>query len=328
MNLVGATPSSLLAKIKIRIEKIVFFFRFEEFVAILFLAPVTYFTFKAYFFFHAQGDIPRRFSGGVVRLLVVLVVLVVAWLIAKFKPQWRLLRDSLPFGYAIAIYTNLHDTVHFVNPHDVHDFFIKADAFLFGLQPCVWAERFINPFLTTIFSFCYAMFFLFAPIVALALYLQKRYKEFRYTLVSVIFCFYLGYFGYILFPAAPPRYTLLSQFTRSLHGPLLDASMQFINIFPSTSRCAFPSLHSAITVLSLLFAFKYVRWLFWVLLPFGIGLLLGTIYLRHHYVVDLLAGLVLCGFAFWLGPKIENFWSSKASGIRGKSLPNQVPKPI
>jgi membrane-associated phospholipid phosphatase len=305
-------------KIKKRIEKIVFFFRFEEFIAILFLIPVTYFTFKAYFFFQSQGNVPRRFSGGVARLVAVLIVLILAWIIAKYKPQWRLLRDGLPFGYAIAIYTNLHDTVHFVNPHDVHEYFIRADAFLFGVQPCVWAEQFIRPWLTTIFSFCYAMYLIFAPLVALILFLQKRYKEFRYTLVSVIFCYYLGYFGYILFPAAPPRYTLLPEFTRSIHGPLLDASMKLINIIPSTSRCAFPSLHAAITVLSLLFAYKYLRWLFWVLLPFGIGLLMATIYLRHHYVVDLLAGFVLCAISFWLGPKIEDSWSKKVSIVYSK----------
>lgn len=315
MNLAHLLSLLKESKIKQKIEKIVFYFRFEEFIAILFLLPVTYFTFKAFFFFQAQGDVPRRFSGGVIRLMAVVIILIIAWLIAMYKPEWRLLRDGLPFGYCIAIYTNLHDTVHFVNPHDMHDVFIKADAFLFGVQPCVWAERFINPTLTTIFSFCYAMFFLFAPIVALTLYLQKRYKEFRYTLVSVIFCFYLGYFGYILFPAAPPRYTLFNQFTHSLHGSLLDTSIQFINIFPSTSRCAFPSLHCAVTILSLLFAWKYVRWLFWILLPFGTGLILATIYLRHHYVVDLLAGVVLCFISFWLGPKIETFWSRKTSQI-------------
>ncbi|MGB8658510.1 MAG: phosphatase PAP2 family protein [Candidatus Zixiibacteriota bacterium] len=320
MNSARTVSLSRGMEIKKKIEKIIFFFRFEEFVAILFLAPVTYFTLKAFLFFQAQGDVPRRFSGGVARLVAVLIALGIAWLIAKYKPEWRLLRDGLPFGYAIAIYTNLHDTVHFVNPHDVHNILIRADAFLFGVQPCVWAEKFIHPYLTTIFSFCYAMYLAFAPIVALVLYLQKRYKEFRYTLVSVIFCFYLGYFGYILFPAAPPRYTLLPQFTRSLHGPLLDASMKLINVFPSTSRCAFPSLHSAITVLSLLFAFKYLRWFFWTLLPFGVGLLLATIYLRHHYVVDLLAGFVLCGISFWLGPKTEDFWSSKVSRLGGKTV--------
>ena len=318
MNVVRSLAISQSMGIKRNIERLVFFFRFEEFVALLFLAPATYFTFKAFFFFQAQGDVPRRFSGGVVRLIVVLVVLAIAWIIAKYKPRWILLRDGLPFGYAIAIYTNLHDTIHFVNPHDVHNIFIEMDQFLFGVQPCVWAEQFISPSLTFFFSLCYSMYIVFAPIVAVVLYLQNRYREFRFTLVSVILCFYLGYFGYILLPAAPPRYTLLPEFTRTLNGVILDASMKLINIFPNTSRCAFPSLHGAITVLSLLFAWKYVRWLFWILLPFGVGLILGTIYLRHHYAVDLLAGFILCGISFWLGPKIEEYWKERMARYPGK----------
>jgi membrane-associated phospholipid phosphatase len=319
MNLT-LNSSSIQGNIGKKIERIIFFFRFEEFVAILFLLPVGYFTFKAFFFFSEQGGVPRRFSGGVVRLVAVLAILAIAWLIVRYKPEWRLLRDGLPFGYCIAIYTNLHDTVHFVNPHDVHNIFIKIDGFLFGVQPCVWAERFIQPNITTAFSFCYALFFVFAPLVASVLYFQRRYNEFRYTLVSVIFCFYLGYFGYVLFPAAPPRYTLIAQFTRSLGGPLLETSLKIIDIFPSTSRCAFPSLHAAVTALSLCFAWKYVRWLFWILLPFGIGLILGTVYLRHHYVIDLLAGFVLCGISFWLGPKIERFWSKKGLEVRERQI--------
>ena len=36
---------------------------------------------------------------------------------------------------------------------------------------------------------------------------------------------------------------------------------------------------------------------FWVLLPFVLGLWVSTIYLRHHYVVDLLAGWLLAPVA-------------------------------
>jgi membrane-associated phospholipid phosphatase len=311
MDAVESLVLSRRLRIRAKIERVIFLLRFEEFIALLFFVPAAYFTFKSFFFFQAQGDVPRRFSGGVVRLLVVTAVLAVIWLIAKYKPQWRVLRDGLPFATAIAIYANLHDTIHFVNSHDVHSVLIKMDQFLFGVQPCVWAERFISPPLTFFFSLCYDMYIVFAPIVAVVLYLQKRHREFRFTLVSVILCFYLGYFGYILFPAAPPRFTLLPQFTQTLSGVILDASMKLINVIPSTSRCAFPSLHCAITVLSLFFAWKYVRWLFWVLLPFGVGLILGTVYLRHHYVVDLLAGLVLSVIAFRLGPRMEEFWSRR-----------------
>jgi len=38
-------------------------------------------------------------------------------------------------------------------------------------------------------------------------------------------------------------------------------------------------------------------------------LVVSTIYLRHHYVIDLIAGLALAIFAFWIGPKMEDWWN-------------------
>jgi membrane-associated phospholipid phosphatase len=230
----------------------------------------------------------------------------------KYRPNWTFLRDSLPFAYCIAIYTNLHDTIHFANPNDIHHYLIAIDQWMFGVQPCVWTEQFIHPVLTEIFSFCYMIFFVFAPVVALTLYLQKRKTEFRAVMVSVILCFYAGYMLYVLFPAVPPRITLKHLFTINFNGtPLADTAIAMINVLPRESRAAFPSLHSAVTLLSLMLAYKYVRWLFWILLPFCTGLLLSTVYLRHHYVIDLLAGFALGILAYIYGPRIDAWWNSR-----------------
>jgi membrane-associated phospholipid phosphatase len=290
----------------------IFRLRIEEFLALVFFGPMVYLTSKAYLFFKAQGQVPRVFVGDMQRVFAVVVVIAVLIVIAKYRPQWTFLRDSLPFAFCLAIYTNLHDTIHFANPRDVHDALIAIDAWMFGVQPSVWAERFIHPALTEFFSFCYMIFFLFAPLVALTLYLQGRKVEFRATLVSVILCFYTGYFLYVIFPAVPPRIMLKELYTRTFEGTLIaDAALKMVNVLPSDSRAAFPSLHSAVTLLSLMFAFKYVRWLFWVMFPFCTGLLLSTIYLRHHYVIDLIAGFALGIAAFILGPKIDAWWRSK-----------------
>ena len=280
----------------------------------LFFGPMVYLTSKAYLFFKAQGDVPRVFVGDVQRVFVVVAVIAVLILIAKFKPNWTFLRDSLPFAFCLAIYTNLHDTIHFANPHDIHQQLIAIDEFLFGMQPSVWAERFIHPALTEFFSFCYMIFFLFAPIVALTLYQQRKRVEFRATLVSVILCFYSGYFLYVIFPAVPPRITLKDMYTLTFEGTLIaDAALKMVNVLPSDSRAAFPSLHSAVTLLSLMLAFKHARRLFWFMLPFCTGLIFSTIYLRHHYVIDLIAGFALGIAAFVIGPKIDLWWRSKNS---------------
>ncbi len=284
--------------------------RVEEFIAFLFFLPMTYFTFKAYFYFKSQGHIPNAIEGGLARWIVTIVVFFLFLLAIKLKPQWKILRDGLPFGFCIAIYTNLHDTIHFANPHDIHDALIKIDAFLFGTQPCVWAERFIHPFWTDFFTFFYVLFFLWAPLLALILYLKKDYVKFRYTMVGVILAFYMGYFGYVLFPAAPPRIVLAEHFTKTLEGlPFLDEIRNSIDVFPSTSRGAFPSLHAGATLVALFFAWRYARWYFWLVLPFALGLISSTIYLRHHYVIDLIAGWVLAHLAVWLGPRVERAWS-------------------
>ncbi len=279
--------------------------RFEEFLALLFFIPMILVTTKAYIYLLTIGKLTRRIEGGMVRIIV--TVLVFALFITILK-RWKFIRDWLPFGFCIAIYTNLHDTIYFVNPNDIQNTLMAIDQWLFGVQPCVWAERFVNPVLTDIFTFCYSLFFFYGPVVALTLYLKKQETPFRHTMLSIILGFYIGYFLYILFPAAPPRYVLRHEFSIKLSGEFLEQTRQIINIAAHKSRGAFPSLHTAGTLIALVCAWRYIRWMFWVLLPFGIGLIVGTVYLRHHYVIDLIAGAFLAPLAIWVGARVDKWW--------------------
>jgi len=308
----GETESAVISTVKTGRFSRIFRLRIEEFIALVFFGPMAYLTIKAYLFFDARGEIPRRFVGDMQRLFAVIGVVVITLLISRFRPRWTFFRDSLPFAYCLAIYTNLHDTIHFANPNDIHDKLILIDQWLFGVQPSVWAEQFIHPWLTEVLSFCYMIFFIFAPLVAFVLYFQKRKAEFRETLITVILCFYAGYFLYVIFPAAPPRITLKHLYTLQFDGtPMADAALSIINALPADSRAAFPSLHSAVTLLSLMFGFKHVRWLFWLMLPFCTGLFIATVYLRHHYVIDIIAGIVLALLAYYFIPGLDSWWRSR-----------------
>lgn len=290
--------------------------RLEEFIAIIFFLPMVYLTSKAYYFFAVHGKVPRRIEGDMQRIWVTVGVFLVFLIILKFKPHWRFLRDWLPFGFCIAIYTNLHDTVHFANAADVQHILIAIDQWMFGVQPCVWSEQFITPTLTDVFILAYANYFILNICVAAALYFMKRYPEFRYTLVTTIICYYISYLLFIVFPAAPPRIVLKPFFTVTLHGQLLEPIKHAIEVSAQDSRGAFPSLHCAISFISLFFGYRYLRWMFWIMIPMVIMLVLSTIYLRHHYVIDLIAGLILGMIVFWIGPKLEDWWN----GLKEKRL--------
>ena len=155
-------------------------------------------------------------------------------------------------------------------------------------------------------QFLYLNFFWIAPSTSVALLLQRRYPEFRAATTGVIACFFIGYALYVAFPAAPPRLVLVAEFTKNLRGypvGFSSLSAEAFSLLPTDSRAAFPSLHTAASTVALVYAWRFLRPWFWVLLPFVVGLWASTIYLRHHYFVDLVAGWALAPVAVWVAPR-------------------------
>jgi membrane-associated phospholipid phosphatase len=303
------------------LARLVFRFRPEEAIALLFLLPTTYLTVVANVYAQRAGVIGDRFPGGIVRLQVVTLALALLGFAVRRWPASAVVqavREVVPFLACILIYTNLHDTIGFVNPHDVHLYLDALDRQLFGLQPCVWAERFISPSRTEAMQLLYFNFFWIAPSPAVWLLLRRRWSQFRAAILGVLVCFYLGYALYVVFPAAPPRLVLVYEFTRNLGGyesAISTLSARAFELVPADSRAAFPSLHAAVSLVALIYAWRFVRRWFWVLLPFVVGLWASTIYLRHHYTVDLLAGWALAPLAVWLAPRLDRWWARRQKAL-------------
>jgi membrane-associated phospholipid phosphatase len=299
----------------------IFRLRPEEAIALVFLLPTTYLTVVANVYSKKVGDLGDRHPGGIVRLAIAVVFLAA---LAAARHRWpgsrwvQGLREVLPFLTCILIYTNLHDTIGFVNPHDVHGLLAELDRQLFGVIPCVWAQQFITPARTEVMSFLYLNFFWIAPSTALLLLARRRLPEFRATTMGVLVCFFLGYFLYVVFPAAPPRLVLTYEFTRNLQGyPYLmsNLSAQAFSLLPVDSRAAFPSLHAAVSLVALVYAWRFLRAWFWILLPFAAGLWVSTIYLRHHFAVDLIAGWALAPLAVWIAPRLDAWWAARQAAL-------------
>jgi len=302
-------------------RRLVFRLRPEEAVALAFILPTTWLTVAAYLYAREGGVLGPRYPGGVVRLAVAVALLAGLAFALRLRPGSPLvqgLRETVPLLACFLIYTNLHDTIGFVNPRDVHHWLVALDGLIFGVQPCVWAERLITPARTEVMQFLYLSFFWIAPSTSLVLLLQKRWPEFRAATFGVIVCFFMGYALYVAFPAAPPRLVLVYEFTKNLRGypvGLSTLSAQAFALLPVDSRAAFPSLHTAASLVALVFAWRFVRLWSWVLLPFVLGLWASTIYLRHHYFVDLVAGWLLAPAALWVAPRLDAWWARQQRAL-------------
>lgn len=300
-----------------RLGRLLFQLRPEEAAALVFLLPTTWLTLAAFSYAQQTGNLTPRYWGGPIRLGVALVLLGALGLALRLRPgsaAVKAAREVLPFLTCVLIYTNLHDTIGFVNPHDVHHYLIALDQQLFGVQPCVWAEQFVTPRRTELMNFFYVNFVWIAPSVPLLLLARRRFAEFRAATLGIVTCFYLGYALYVVFPAAPPRLVLVYDFSVNLQGRqavFSNLSASAFSLLPVDSRAAFPSLHGAVSLVALVFAWRHVRPFFFLLLPCVVGLWASTIYLRHHYVVDLFAGWLLAPVAIALAPRLDAAWARR-----------------
>ncbi len=266
------------------------------------------------------------YPGALPRLLLLLASAALFFLLVRVKPQWVFVRDVMPFLFCANIYFSLHDLIHFFRAPDLTAALYRWDLALFGgVEPTIWAERFIHPALTDFFTVCYWLFYVLAPALGLILYLRKDHHAFRGTMVAVVLCLYLGYIGYVAWPASAPRLFIPTAYSVPLHGlALLDYTRSATAAVPLTAYGAFPSLHCALALLAVMLAWRYQRWFAWVQLPFAGGLVIGTVYLRHHWVVDILAGFVLTVFTYWAGPRMEDWWDRQSESRRGAGAAHAV----
>ena len=203
--------------------------RLEEFLFLVMFIPSMIVTIWANFDLCAEGIRSRRIRGGILRLVIVAALGAVLRLLDRWRRHLspsvgrstiEFFRTFLPFALCSAVYTNLHDTVRWINPNDIHDRLMVIEEWMFGFQPVVWAEQFITPERTEFFSFLYANFFVLTIVVSCVLWALGRRRDARDTMLGIIVCFYSGYVLYVVFPAAPPRlyFESLGMFSVDLSG--------------------------------------------------------------------------------------------------------------
>jgi len=219
------------------------------------------------------------------------------------------IRDWLPFILCLLTYEFLHDFVHWINPHDQDALLESIDFAIFGVHPTVWLERYISPELTDYLSFSYMIYFFYPPALGFILYFNRRYGEFRDAMLAVVIACFAGYIGYLTIPAIGPKYFQQDLYTRALSGgPFGERIILTIDTLKPIARDCFPSLHTAVVTVVLIFAYKHARLFFWGVLPLALSLIFATLYLRYHYFIDLVAGFALAFFAAWAAEKLNRWW--------------------
>ncbi|MFQ5846177.1 MAG: phosphatase PAP2 family protein [Candidatus Methylomirabilales bacterium] len=263
------------------------------------LKPVDLITYLALLVLIVTTVATRPLNPHVPALLVkygglTLALTLLWWLDRGHVCVVRLLHAFYPLLFVAVIFDSIADLLPWVSPFVRDTLLIQLDHALLGVHPTVWLERFIHPVLTELLTWAYASYYFLPVILAVPLYRWGKAGDFDRAVCGMTLGFYLSYLGYFLIPAVGPRFTLAHLQTVDLHGVFAaDTIWETLNALERFKRDAFPSGHTAVVLLVLWYARQFVRRLFWILLPVVVALICSTVYLRYHYVIDVLAGILL-----------------------------------
>jgi membrane-associated phospholipid phosphatase len=219
------------------------------------------------------------------------------------------LRSYLHIPYYGIIFTAFQSFIHKLNPNDYDLLLSKADKALFGFDVTQWLEKIYSPALTDILTISYFSYYLLPTLSAVVFYFYKRDDAgiiiFKKYIFAIVIAWYSAFIWYIILPAAGPDLAFPQNYAIPLTGNLAFVNYYLTTVhnylLTSVVRNTFPSLHFGIILLTNYFAFKKSKiYFFFVTLPLGTGLTIATLYLRQHYLIDLLGSIVVMLYSIWL----------------------------
>ena len=202
--------------------------------------------------------------------------------------------------------------------------FATFEQQLFGCQPALlFSQQLTHPVFSELMYLGYSSYYFLIGIVTFY-YFFSRYDEFLRSAYVILVSFYAFYIIFILLPVTGPQYYYLAAGIDNIaqgvfpsigdyflthdefmtmpgyQDGLFYKFMVTMHTAGERPTAAFPSSHVGVTLVMLLLAWRSgSRRLFFCVLPFFLLMCLATVYIRAHYAIDVMAGLVT-GTAFYL----------------------------
>jgi membrane-associated phospholipid phosphatase len=236
-----------------------------------------------------------------VRVLILAALFILQWMDTKRCTAMACIRQLLPLALVVYWYPETYYIDSFFFPN-LDGFFTGADELLFGCQPSLAFCRMMPwAWFNELMNFAYLSFYFIVIFTALASYKKERAKAAKTGFV-LLFSFLIYYLLFIIFPVMGPQFYFPEPDNCTPDTWPFRAIMRFLQDLGEEPTGAFPSSHVGITVVCLLLLYaQKMRKSFWTLLPLAVLLIASTVYIKAHYLIDVVMGLLTAPLLYWAG---------------------------
>jgi hypothetical protein len=244
-----------------------------------------------------ESGLVCRQTGGLLGLTVVTLLLSRGELLPAQTVRAMVYRVGM-FGSMIGSYFVMRPLLSALQPALLDATLIKIDNRLFGATPAVWLDQFVTRSSVEWFAFFYfSYYWLLVVYLAGSVFIDGGRRRYELMLGAAwVVC--IGHSGYTFVPGAGPYAWPDLSFSHALVGGPWWGRVLTAVANAGARLDIFPSLHTALSLLIGLHAFRYrreapMRWI-WLPTLFMVGnIIIATVFLRWHYGIDLVAGASL-----------------------------------
>ncbi|MDI6858415.1 MAG: bifunctional glycosyltransferase 87/phosphatase PAP2 family protein [Dehalococcoidia bacterium] len=233
---------------------------------------------------------------------VIFLLLLLGFVWGRRRMQFA--RDFAPFVLLLLSYDALRGFADDLAANVHIDYPITLERLLFfGRVPTQILQRWLSDegvthWYDSAAALMHAAHFV-VPLAFAALIWQYRRGQYWRFITALLLLSYAGFITYLLLPTAPPWWASANGHLEGVRIVHLSSHTAFLydKVSPN-SVAAMPSLHAAYPWLFFLFACRLWGKRGWPVVLYPLTVFFSSVYLGHHYVVDIIGGVIYASVAY------------------------------
>lgn len=247
-------------------------------------------------------------STTLIALLIRVLIFIGITALILIETKWRnnLTRSIhllFPIFILSYIYGETSEINHFVFSANLDPYFIEIDRIIFGYQPSLtFSTTFPQKWFSELMYFGYFSLYLMTVSVCLVL-IVKRPKAAEKQVFIILSSFFIYYLIFIVLPVVGPQFYYDYPLNSVPDSGIFSKAVRLVQNFGEKPTGAFPSSHVGMVMIYLYICYTNIKPMYWILWPFFIIIIFATVYIKAHYAIDVVGGIVTAPVIYILSEK-------------------------